>query len=144
MFLDDDGADGTIGTADDDVRLGVGSLCIDAGDNGVVTEATDLDGVARVRNCVVDMGAYESTPIAVTVIMDADCDLDVDGVDFAVFAQCFNKAGNPPRTLGCPGWVGYQLDGDDDGDVDGVDFATFAQCFNKAGNPPRTLGCPEN
>ena len=29
-------------------------------------------------------------------------DNDVDGADFAKFANCFNKAGNPPRSLGCP------------------------------------------
>jgi hypothetical protein len=133
-----------VGTDDDDLRLSAGSVCIDAGDNGVVTEATDLDGAVRIRNCGVDLGAYESTPAAATVIIDTDCDHDVDGVDFAKFAQCFNKAGNPPRTLGCAAWVAIQLDSDDDGDIDGVDFAKFAQCFNKAGNPPRTLGCPEN
>ena len=33
---------------------------------------------------------------------DQEFDEDVDGVDFAVFASCFNKTGNPPRTLGCP------------------------------------------
>jgi hypothetical protein len=33
--------------------------------------------------------------------LDFDDDNDVDGVDFAKFAICFNKAGNPPRTNGC-------------------------------------------
>jgi hypothetical protein len=75
---------------------------------------------------------------------DCDEDGDVDGVDFSVFASCFNKAGNPPRTLGCSAGQGNKLDFDDDGDVDGVDFSVFASCFNKAGNPPRTLGCPQN
>jgi hypothetical protein len=144
MFVDADGADDVVGTEDDDVRLVGGSPCIDVGDNSVVTLASDLDGASRVRNCVVDLGAYETAPVPATVIVDTDCDHDVDGVDFAQFAQCFNKAGNPPRTLGCPVWVAHQVDSDDDGDVDGVDFAKFAQCFNKAGNPPRTLGCPEH
>jgi hypothetical protein len=75
---------------------------------------------------------------------DVDCDGDVDGVDFSVFAACFNKAGNPPRTLGCPSEAAEALDFENDGDVDGVDFSVFAACFNKAGNPPRTLGCPQN
>jgi hypothetical protein len=75
---------------------------------------------------------------------DCDGDGDVDGLDFAVFASCFNKAGNPPRTLGCPPTWQTGYDFDDDGDIDGVDFSVFAICYNKAGNPPRTLGCPQN
>jgi len=75
------------------------------------------------------------------VAQDRDGDGDVDGVDFAKFANCFNKAGNPPRTLACSSEDAYALDQDGDGDVDGVDFARFASCFNKAGNPPRVLGC---
>jgi hypothetical protein len=78
-----------------------------------------------------------------TVPADCDEDGDVDGIDFAVFASCFNKAGNPPRTLGCSPAQGDKLDFDNDGDVDGVDFSSFASCFNKAGNPPRSLGCPQ-
>ena len=31
-----------------------------------------------------------------------NCDDDVDGADFNKFGSCFNKAGHPPRTLGCP------------------------------------------
>jgi hypothetical protein len=68
---------------------------------------------------------------------DTDNDGDVDGVDFAQFASCFNKAGNPPRTLGCPPPHDTDLDFDNDGDIDGIDFSHFASCFNKAGNPPR-------
>jgi formylglycine-generating enzyme required for sulfatase activity len=84
--------------------------------------------------------SFTVTPLCVPA--DSDCDGDVDGVDFAQFASCFNKAGNPPRTLGCDAMAQDDLDFDDDGDVDGVDFSKFAACFNKAGNPPRTLGCP--
>jgi hypothetical protein len=71
-------------------------------------------------------------------IKDCDSDGDVDGVDFSVFASCFNKAGNPPRTVGCVPFAAAKFDNDGDGDVDGVDFSVFASCFNKAGNPPRT------
>jgi hypothetical protein len=78
------------------------------------------------------------TPI---VAQDRDKDGDVDGVDFAIFASCFNKAGNTPRTLGCSAEDASAFDTDGDVDVDGVDFAVFASCFNKAGNPPRRLGC---
>ena len=68
----------------------------------------------------------------------------MDGIDFSVFASCFNKAGNPPRTFGCDSDAQNAFDFDKDGDIDGVDFSKFASCFNKAGNPPRTIGCPQN
>jgi hypothetical protein len=77
----------------------------------------------------------------VIVASDRDGDFDVDGVDFSIFASCFNKAGNPPRTLGCTTADAEAFDADGDGDVDGVDFSRFASCFNKAGNPPRATGC---
>jgi len=45
MFIDADGPDNIVGTEDDDLRLSVGSPCIDAGDNMVVPPDTaDLDG----------------------------------------------------------------------------------------------------
>ena len=42
-----------------DLRLEGGSPCIDVGDNGYVTLATDLAGIPRILNQKVDMGAYE-------------------------------------------------------------------------------------
>jgi len=43
-FVDADGADNITGTLDDDLRLGLGSPAIDAGDNGqVVSDTFDLD-----------------------------------------------------------------------------------------------------
>ena len=44
LFVDPDGADDLIGTADDNFRLRRGSPCLDAGDNTLVpTDAADLD-----------------------------------------------------------------------------------------------------
>ena len=63
-----------------DLHLQAGSPCIDAGDNNVVTELTDLDGDTRVVGCAVDMGAYEQQTIS-----DADGDGVADGCD-----QCAN------------------------------------------------------
>jgi hypothetical protein len=77
----------------------------------------------------------------VTVAQDRDKDGDVDGVDFSIFASCFNKAGNPPRVVGCTSADATSMDADNDGDVDGVDFSVFASCFNKAGQTPRAPGC---
>ncbi len=133
-----------VNAAGGDLHLQAGSSCIDTGDNGAVTQSTDLDGNLRIVNVMVDMGAYEvqSAPAA-TVPADRDADGDVDGVDFSTFASCFNKAGRAPKTLGCNPDDQDAFDFDNDGDIDGVDFSVFASCFNKAGNPSRTLGCPQ-
>lgn len=73
-FLDSDGPDGVAGTLDDNLRLGLGSPCIDAGDaaalpadaldvdsNGNMDEPIplDLDNMPRIIGGGVDMGPYE-------------------------------------------------------------------------------------
>jgi hypothetical protein len=71
-FADPDGLDGLLGTPDDDLRLRVGSPCIDAGSNaGFAGVATDLEGLPRRADDVsiwdrglgaapiADMGAHE-------------------------------------------------------------------------------------
>ena len=67
LFRDPDGIDDIPGTEDDNLRLSIGSPCIDAGDPNYVAEPneTDLDGRPRLFDgnddgiAVVDMGAYE-------------------------------------------------------------------------------------
>ena len=73
LFIDADGADGILGTLDDDLRLAAGSPCIDAGNNAGLPPDVDTDhgGLARFRDdpttadtgsgvCpIVDMGAFE-------------------------------------------------------------------------------------
>jgi len=65
LFVDPNGADGILGTEDDDFRLAPGSPAIDSGTN--VTwpplPAMDLDGNPRMLNDVVDLGAYEFTGV---------------------------------------------------------------------------------
>lgn len=60
-FRDPTGPDGIAGTPDDDLRLTVGSPCLDAGDSTVIGMPTwtDLDGNPRIAGPAVDMGAYE-------------------------------------------------------------------------------------
>jgi len=72
-------ADPLFADADDDnLRLQAGSPCIDAGDNSVVTGATDLDGRPRIIDgdgngtATVDMGAYEMRVIYVDVDATGD------------------------------------------------------------------------
>jgi hypothetical protein len=63
-FVDPNGADGILGTEDDDLRLLSDSPCIDSGDPNFVADpnATDLDGNRRIVNGRIDMGAYEAQP----------------------------------------------------------------------------------
>ncbi|MCP4709654.1 MAG: right-handed parallel beta-helix repeat-containing protein [Planctomycetes bacterium] len=69
-FIDANGADNTRGTADDNLRLSLGSPVIDAGDNNAAgLPATDLDGKPRIMDgdgngtATVDMGAFETTRV---------------------------------------------------------------------------------
>ncbi|UCC30456.1 MAG: hypothetical protein JSU86_19935 [Phycisphaerales bacterium] len=61
LFVDADGPDGVVGTADDNLRLLAGSPAINAGTNSPPggLPATDLDGNPRIMHGIVDMGAYE-------------------------------------------------------------------------------------
>ena len=61
LFVEADGADNIPGTADDNLRLLLGSPCIDAADNSAIPPSvfTDLDGDPRITDGTVDMGAYE-------------------------------------------------------------------------------------
>lgn len=93
LFRDVAGADGVPGTSDDDVRLSPGSPCIDAGNNEVVIEETDLGLDPRLVDDtdtpdagygtppIVDMGAYEYQGC----ISDLDCD---DGLFCNGSEQC--------------------------------------------------------
>ncbi|MHC5109423.1 MAG: right-handed parallel beta-helix repeat-containing protein [Planctomycetota bacterium] len=52
LFVDADGFDDLVGTADDNLRLQSDSQVIDAGTNSVGTDFFDLDDNARVSNCL--------------------------------------------------------------------------------------------
>lgn len=76
-----------------------------------------------------------AAPPPIVSAADFDCDGDVDGSDFGMFAGCFNGDGNPVSAA-C-----RDMDLTGDGDVDGADFGIFATCFNGSSNPPN--GCPQ-
>lgn len=48
-----------VNRANGDLRLGIGSPMIDAGDNSFVSTATDADGATRIQDATVDIGAFE-------------------------------------------------------------------------------------
>lgn len=133
LFANADGPDGISGTADDDLRLLIGSPCIDAGrsrllpvdtpdldSNGVFTGAipVDLDGHARVLCMEVDIGAYEFG------IGDFDCDQVVTLTDFAEWQGCMTGPGKQSIQPTCEAF-----DFDFEFDVDLKDFALFMQQF---------------
>ncbi|MHC4741063.1 MAG: right-handed parallel beta-helix repeat-containing protein [Planctomycetota bacterium] len=70
LFVDADGPDNVVGTADDNLRLLGGSPCLNAGSNAAVPPSltTDLDGNPRIANGTVDMGAYEGPNQGLVVI----------------------------------------------------------------------------
>ena len=126
LFVDADGADNVAGTADDNLHLLPGASAIDAGDNAAVPAGVTIDLAGGPRFIddpatpdngsgippIVDMGAYEYTPVA-----DFDGDLDIDLLDFARFQECANQA----ATGACaPG------DLTRDGQVDALDAGPFA------------------
>lgn len=95
-FVDFDGPDDTVGTADDNLRLSAGSPCIDAGYNAALppTVSTDLDGYPRIVDgsndgtAMVDMGAYEQ-PANLTP--EGQIQLVVDMVDQLLSTGAVNQ-----------------------------------------------------
>lgn len=82
---DPDGPDNIWGTADDGLMILASSPCVNAGNNANVagTETQDLAGHARIRDGVVDVGAYE------TYYRDSDLDGFSDRAE--------NQAGSNPQ-----------------------------------------------
>ena len=124
----DPGPDGTWDGVDDDygdLRLQVGSPCIDAGDPGFVGQPgeTDLEGHARVLCSRVDMGAYEFG------IGDYDCDQMLDLNDFANWSSCMTGPSTADTAVPhAPGCEAFDFDGN--GDVDLLDFSAFQRVLN--------------
>ncbi len=123
LFVDADGEDDIFGTVDDNVRLVVDSLCINAGDPMRTTDPneTDLDGRPRINDGAVDMGAYEF--IAAPALV-GHWKLDEEDGDIAYDSAKTNDG----MLEGDPVWMPFDgrvdgalaFDGGDDGDGDYV------------------------
>jgi hypothetical protein len=102
MFIDVDGPDETVGTADDNLRLSAASPCVDTGLNTSVPVdiTTDLDGHPRIADgdCndteVVDMGVYEFD-YAYAGDFDGQCDVDFD--DYAILGLAWLTVYGQPQ-----------------------------------------------
>jgi len=122
MFVDPDGPDDVLGTADDDLRLQPDSPAINAGDPEFVSEVgeTDPDGHPRVLCGRVDMGAYEFR-----LTGDVDCDRDVDISDFSEWPECMGGPFTIRPSADCAAF-----DFDADGDIDLRDAAALFRAFS--------------
>jgi len=122
-----------------DYHLRAGSLCIDAGDNSVVTEASDPEGNARIVDgdcdsvAVVDMGAYE---FGWVYLGDFDGHCDVDLVDFAIMSAAWLSDDTPSAN-----W-NQDCDLDNSGVIDMGDLETLGAnwlagvCFSGPASGP--------
>ncbi|MBK9459251.1 MAG: right-handed parallel beta-helix repeat-containing protein, partial [Sphingobacteriales bacterium] len=92
---DIDGADDIHRTADDGLRLQIGSPCINTGNNTGVT-ATDITGAVRIQNTTVDMGAYEGgvnvCPTVPTLYVDASIATSGNGQSWATAYKTLDEA----------------------------------------------------
>ena len=121
LFVDPNGMDGVPGTHDDNLRLGVGSACIDAGTT-VAVGLDDIDHHYRVYDdpnapntgdlsFPIDMGAYE---FQAPRIGDLDFDNDSDINDYMIMQLFFTQQN-------------IDADLDRDNDIDGDDFILLQQ-----------------
>lgn len=131
LFVDSEGADGIMGTTDDDLRLAPGSPCIDVGDNNpaIALPTTDLDGNPRIVCSIVDLGAYETLVCSVLFVRgDTNSDSLIDIVD-PVFNLEFLFTAGPSSCLDAH-------DTNDDGLIDISDVAFELAYLFGAGAAP--------
>jgi len=127
MFMDVNGADDTIGTLDDDLHLSEVSPCINRGDPGFFTDASDMDidREPRVVASVVDVGADEFVYAG-----DTDFSGGIDTDDLAFIGDCWeNVSCNSIECLQDADCV--QADLNSDGVLDLHDFAVMAESWMK-------------
>ena len=119
LFVDADGADGVVGTLDDDLRLLPGSPCIDAGTNAALSRlvVVDLAGNPRIVNGMVDMGAYEGVAAPAPKVYHVDALTGNDGADglssrkaFATIQKGIETANDADTVLVYPGLYKGEVD----------------------------------
>ncbi len=105
----------------DDYHIGVGSQCINAGDNNAVYWTYDIDNQLRVMCAQVDIGADEVPYCGGIYFPDYNFDNFVNFLDFAIFANAWLTE-NPFISL------------DEDSDVDIYDLKIFCDYWLKYTN----------
>ena len=136
LFVDGNGADNVWGTFDDNCHLQAASPCIDLGGNAMITSdlgdidqdgntaeqiPVDFDGNTRIRNVVVDRGAFEYQPDC-GLAGDINGDGTVDLADLSTLLGNFGTSGAGPE------------DGDTNGDgtVDLSDLTVVLSDFGQS------------
>ncbi len=118
QFVDPAGTDGMVGTEDDDLRLAMGSPCVNSGSGvGVDLPELDIDGQPRVAFCRVDIGAHES-PHETAVDCDASGANDYCEIANGLAPDC-NGNFSPD---GCDVASGASADTDQNGTPDECDL----------------------
>ena len=150
-FVDADGLDDVVGTADDNLRLTQGSPAIDAGNNFAVPDEldTDLDGLPRFVDDpevedtgrgdppIVDMGPYESQGGGCVRDPQWLCDGDADGagqvnpVDVGLVQSAFGSTNEQDLC---------NYDVDCDGQINPVDSGIVQSLFGTCDAP--RAACP--
>jgi hypothetical protein len=137
LFVDSSGVDGLPGTVDDDLRVQIGSPCIDSGDNAAVPRGVeaDLDGNPRFVDgdddsiVVVDIGAFERPPLPNPA--DLNGDGQVNGFDLALLLGQWGRC----PVMGAAGSCPADLDGS--GAVGGFDLAILLAAWGQGSSTPR-------
>lgn len=145
LFIDPNGLDNVAGTEDDNLRLLPGSPCIDAGNNNVVPAdlLVDLDGLPRIQNGVIDMGAYEynsdcdNNGIPDHQEIDSDGDGMIDVCDICEGFDDFEDSDGDGVPDGCDicSYSDDNIDSDEDSVPDGCDL-----CPGEDDNVPAPYG----
>ncbi|MEM0895844.1 MAG: right-handed parallel beta-helix repeat-containing protein [Verrucomicrobiota bacterium] len=90
-------------SAGGNLRLRFNSPVIDVGNNAANSEPTDLDGKPRIRNNVIDLGAFEAlTDFASLWLTDLDHDGSPFGTEIALGTNPDATDRNDPRNPSCP------------------------------------------
>ncbi len=142
-FVDADGPDDILGTADDDLHLSAESPCINAGDNNApMVPELDFEGDARIQQCRIDMGADETglfrdcnsneVPDACDIAAGTSPDCDGNGVPDECDADC-NSNGFPDE---CDLFAGTSADCNANGVPDECDINSGTSLDDNTNNIP--------